>query len=386
MTILLSGGGSGGHITPLLAVAAELKQLKPHVHIVFVGQRGDGLADIPAADKNIDEVFTVRAGKFRRYHGEGLKQLVDVPTVAKNVRDAGRVMVGLAESRRLLKKIKPDMIFIKGGFVGVPIGLAAGRLGIPYITHDSDAIPGLANRIIAKRAAAHAVALPKELYPYPKAKTFTVGVPITGEYQPVTQKLQQQYRQELKLEKFKQVVFVTGGGNGARMLNSAVVASSERLLETFPDAAIVHVAGRAFEAETQADYEAVLSPGALARVFVKGFLTDLYRYSGAADVVIARGSATNLAEFATQAKACVIIPGKLLLWTVRNAEGLVERHAAMVIAEDEALARPEVLVNACTELLQSPGLRQQLGEQLSATLSHPGAARELAQLLLKTVS
>src|SRR5579862_7870303 len=183
MTILLSGGGSGGHITPLLAVAAELKKLQPDIHIIYVGQRGDKLADIPAHDHNIDEVHTVRAGKFRRYHGEGIKQVLDVQTVLKNVRDAGRVVRGLDESRRLLKRLKPDLVFIKGGFVGVPVGLAAAQLHIPFITHDSDAVPGLANRIIARWATAHAVALPKELYNYPADKTFTVGVPISSDFE-----------------------------------------------------------------------------------------------------------------------------------------------------------------------------------------------------------
>jgi len=195
----LTGGGSGGHITPLLAVAHELKQLKPDATLIFIGHRGDQLSDLPRENRDIDEVYFVKAGKFRRYSGMGLKQLLDLPTVLKNIRDGTRVIYGLAESSRLLRKIKPDIILIKGGFVGVPVGLAAAQLHIPFVTHDSDAIPGLANRIIARWASAHAVSLPKELYSYPPQKTYTVGVPVSRDFVPVNPENIRQYRDLLDL-------------------------------------------------------------------------------------------------------------------------------------------------------------------------------------------
>src|SRR5215471_5576967 len=111
VTIVLSGGGSGGHITPILAVASELKKLRSGLHLVYVGQKGDTLADIPAAHPAIDEVFMVRAGKFRRYSGEGWRQLFDVATQAKNIRDAFRVLVGIWQSYRLMRKLRPAIIF-----------------------------------------------------------------------------------------------------------------------------------------------------------------------------------------------------------------------------------------------------------------------------------
>src|SRR6266542_6902052 len=125
MKIALTGGGSGGHITPLLAVAHELKNQDPQIAITYIGQKGDGLADIPAQDPNIDTVKLVHAGKFRRYHGEGWRQLLDIPTMLKNIRDAVLVLAGIWESFWLLKTLRPDVVFVKGGFVGVPVGLAA---------------------------------------------------------------------------------------------------------------------------------------------------------------------------------------------------------------------------------------------------------------------
>lgn len=386
MKIVLTGGGSGGHITPLLAVAHELKQLKPDVTLIFIGQRGDRLGDLPRENTDIDEVYFVRAGKFRRYSGEGLKQLLDLPTVLKNVRDATRVIHGLAESSRLLRKIKPDIILIKGGFVGVPVGLAAAQLHIPFVTHDSDAIPGLANRIIARWASAHAVALPKELYSYPPQKTYTVGVPVSRDFVPVNQENVRQYRDLLGLNGYKQIVFVTGGGNGAEQLNIEVIASAKKLLLRFPQAVIVHVAGRAFEDDTRRAYARAIPENLMPRVIVKSFVVDLYRYSGASDVIIARGSATNLAEFALQTKACIIVPAEQLKWTVKNAETLNDRQAAVVIAEKELNNNPDRLADACIGLLENDNKRQQLGNNLAAVLAHPQATRELAQLLLKTAN
>jgi UDP-N-acetylglucosamine:LPS N-acetylglucosamine transferase len=98
LTIVVTGAGSGGHITPILAVAAEIKHTHPKARIIYIGQTGDKLGDIPAQDPNIDQVYTVRAGKFRRYHGDGFKQLLDIPTTLKNFRDFFYVMIGLFQS------------------------------------------------------------------------------------------------------------------------------------------------------------------------------------------------------------------------------------------------------------------------------------------------
>lgn len=383
MKIVVTGGGSGGHITPILAVARELKRAQSDVQIVYIGQKGDSLADVPARDPNIDEVFAVPAGKFRRYHGEGLRQFLDVKTMALNGRDVFRVIRGLFQSRRLLKRLKPDIIFIKGGFVGVPVGLAAAQLGIPFITHDSDAIPGLANRIIARWAIMHAVALPKDVYSYDQAKTVTVGVPVVGDYAFVTPELKNQYRQELQLPTDGKLLFIIGGGLGAQRVNDAVASALVSLLATFPDLRVVHGVGRANEQTMREHYEQLLSPEQVARVQTAGFLHDVYRYSGAADVVITRAGATNLAEFAVQGKACIVIPNPFLTagHQLKNAAYLEEQQAAELITETDLEIQPTALTTLVADLLNDPKRQAELGERFTA-FGHPAAAHELADLLL----
>ena len=380
MTIIVTGGGSGGHITPVLAVAAALKQADPKVRIIFVGQIGDRLADIPGQDPNIDAVFTVRAGKYRRYHGLGWRQWFDFKTLALNLRDLLYIATGLLQSWLLVRRLKPAVIFTRGGFVSVPVALAAKLCGVPYITHDSDSMPSLANRLIAPWARLHAVALPEEVYPYPPDKTVTVGVPISQQYQPVTEALQRQYRRELNLPLVGPILLVTGGGNGAHHLNQIVLANSPTLLKRYINLTIIHIAGRSHEASLSTAYDRLLTPKQRERVAVKGFISDLYKYSGAADVVIARGGATNLAEFGAQAKACLIVPSPQLIWNVKNAETLAKRQAIVLLTEEQADQEGR-LGKLVAELLDDADRRTALGQQLRS-FARSDAAEHLARILI----
>lgn len=381
MTIVLTGGGTGGHITPVLAIANELKHLRPDVRVAYIGQKGDKLSDIPEQHPAIDAVYGVRAGKFRRYHGEGWKQLLDLRTQALNVRDTFRVLVGIWQSYWLLGRLHPSIIFTRGGYVSVPVAVAGKLRGIAYITHDSDSTPSLANRLIARWALLHAVALPPELYPYPKDKTIMVGVPVAGEYQPVSQQLQHQYREGVGLPATGRVLLVTGGGNGARDLNDLVVRTAPTLLARFPDLVIVHIAGRALEDEAITAYDKVLDASVRGRAIVKGFVGDLYRYSGAADVIIARGGATGLAEWAVQEKACIVIPAPQLIWQSHHASVLAKEHAIIMLDEKTA-AENGSLAQAVGDLLEHTERRAELAHRL-ASLGHPDAARRAAMLLLE---
>lgn len=384
MVIVLTGGGSGGHITPILAVAAELKQLRPEARIVYIGHKGDGLADIPARDPNIDAAYFISAGKFRRYHGEGLRQLFDIPTLLQNMRDASRVLAGLWQSFWLLGRLKPSCIFIKGGFVGVPVGLSAALRHIPYVTHDSDAMPGLANRLVARWAAAHAVALPKEAYAYPEHKTVTLGVPVHSNYKPVDEQMQTAFRKDIGLGGYGRLVFLTGGGLGAQRLNDALLAGLPDLLGRFADLAVVMSVGRAHEAKVKAYCSQQLTPLEQGRVRVYGYLEDLYKYSGAADVVVTRAGATIIAELAAQRKACVVVPNPVLAGghQLKNAEYLAHEHAVRLVTEEALSSDPAALTDAIATLLEDTDERRQLAAHLGA-MARADAARRLAMLLLE---
>lgn len=384
MVVAMTGGGSGGHITPLLAVAHELKALKPDLEVVYIGQTGDNLNDIPSQDRNIDRVELVRAGKFRRYHGESwLQHVLDLPTLFKNIRDGFYVLIGVWQSFRLLRRMRPSVIFVKGGFVGVPVGLSAALLKIPYVTHDSDSMPGLANRIIARWARLHAVALPKEVYSYPQDKTVTVGVPISHLYRPLSKKQQQALRNHLGLEGYDKVLLITGGGLGAKILNEALVSCAGELLARYPDLAVVLIAGRGKDAATRKALKKELSVSNQKRVIVKDYVTNLYQYSGAADAVVTRAGGTAMAELAAQAKATVVVPSPFLAGghQLKNARVLAARKAVRLVHEDVLKHDHRALMPPITELLDKPSVASKLGDKL-AGLSRPDSAHDLAVLLL----
>lgn len=383
--IILTAGGSGGHITPLMAVAAELKRQKPSQRIIYIGQTGDSLGDIPAADPNIDEVFTVRAGKFRRYHGEGFKQLLDLKTMYLNIRDAIYVIIGLCQSWRLVGRLHPSIVFSRGGFVSVPVALGAALRGVPYITHDSDSTPSLANRLIARWAAVHAVALPADIYPYPAAKTVTTGIPLQSSFVPVTPEVRAHYRKDIDVPASADMLFIIGGGLGSQRVNGAVGQIVPHLLREFPKLIVVHGVGRANEAAMQAHYAAELPAADQGRVRVFGYLDDVYRYSGAADVVVTRAGATNLAEFALQGAACIVIPSPFLTGghQMKTAQFLEDNGAAVVLDETSVLEDANRLAKQVSRLISAPAERQKLGTAL-AEFAKPHATRDIVTLIVKT--
>jgi len=298
--------------------------------------------------------------------------------MARNVRDVGRTTKGYKQARKLLKDIKPDVVLVKGGFIGVPIGLAASSLKIPFLTHDSDSIPGLANRIISKWAKLHATGMPAELYEYEKSKTIYTGVPVSDSYEYVNKEKQTEYKKKLGVGDCKLIIGVIGGSQGGSQLNEDVLSLVGRLMNTYKDLGILHIVGPANEDQMKKAYKSELLADENRRVLVKGFVNDAYLYTGAADVVISRASATVTAELAIQGKAVVLVPGQLAGdHQAKNAKALTGAGQARMAVYGDA----EGLYKEVSELLSNESERNSLAKKLNE-LAKPHAARELAELTL----
>lgn len=375
--ILLTGGGTGGHITPILAVAHEIKTQNPQAKVIYIGERGGKFAELTNEHKAIDETFSVSAGKLRRYHGESwLRRLFDVKTNLLNLRDSLRFVWGICQAWRLLGKIKPDVVFQKGGFVGVPVGLAAAMRRIPIVTHDSDTVPGLANRMVSRWARVHATALPAEYYPYPSAKVLPVGVLVEHNYQPITEEAQREFKLRLVLRPEAPLLLVTGGSSGAERINKAVAEIANELLTKYSDLQIIHQVGKG-KTGVYGDYTH-------ERLRVLEFLNPMFEYMGAADVVVCRASANTLAELGVQGKATIAIPSEFLTGghQVKNAKILEEQGAAAVVYEDRLYDLQHGLLPTIENLLTDKTKRDNLAHVLQSK-TIPDAAHRLAVVLIE---
>ena len=374
---MLCGGGTGGHITPVLAIAHELKVTNPENTIVYVGEKGGKFGNLTAGTNTIDEVHLVSAGKFRRYHNESwLVRLTDVKTNLLNTRDFFRFLSGTIQSLALLKKVKPDVIFLKGGYVCLPVGIAAAIWKIPYMTHESDSMPGIANRITSKRAKMNAVGYKDGDYGYQPDKTVFTGSPVRPEIIPVTPELRAEYRKSIGIPPDARVLLITGGSLGAVTINKSFASVAEELLAKYNDLYVIHTVGKG----NSSVYDGIQKNNRL--MLFEFIADDFYKYSGSADVVVTRGGANTLTELAVQAKPIIIVPNPALVQghQTKNAELFDKAGAAEVVSEKDLLENKNALVNKITELLDHTDMQNRLSQNISK-LANPSAAKDIANYL-----
>ena len=376
--ILLTGGGTGGHIIPLLAVADELKKQDSSVTLSYIGEQGSKFAHLTESSELFVNRELIFAGKFRRYHDDSLiDKILDFKTNLLNLRDAFLAVIGTVQAILILRKLRPNIIFVKGGYVGVPVGLAAALLGIPFITHDSDTIPGLANKIISRWALLHATGMPVELYPYPSTKTAYVGIPVSSDFKPADSKRTLAAKKKLSLPKDSQLLVITGGSQGSKRINESVRGIVEELLAKYPTLHIVHHVGQG--------NESIYSGFAEPRLHVEPFIEAFSEVVTAADVVVTRGGANSLTELGIVGKPTVVIPSPFLSGghQLKNAEYLEKRGAILNLEEEKVQSNPSVLIDAISKLLTDKKAAEALSKTLRSITKH-GAANEIAKLLIES--
>jgi len=323
-------------------------------------------------------VKTVVAGKLRRYHGVSLwRQALDLPTVIKNTTDVFKILVGFIQSFTRMLFWRPDVVFMKGGFVCLPVGFAAHILRIPLIIHDSDTLPGLTNRVLARYASRILTGAPLENYSYSSERAEYVGIPVDAEFYPRNDDDKRRIKKELHLDPDLPLLVVTGGGLGALRINQALLAIAPMLKGI---ASVVHIAGAR-------DVEMVKQRAPKDSAYkVFGFVSEgMPQLFGAADVVITRAGANTLQELAASAAPTIIIPNGFLTGghQLKNA-AVFERAGAAIVLDEPAMADyPEILFDAISALLESPDKRQQLAAAIHS-FARPDAAKKSASVIIKT--
>jgi len=379
MRILAVGGGSGGHVTPVVAVLKELRVAHPRSDIRFwcdskFAPQARSILD--SFDESIP-LATIAAGKFRRYyHLTPLQHILWPSLMWANLVDSFKIIGGFLQSFFKLIMWRPDVIFTKGGYVCLPVGMAAHVLRIPLVIHDSDAHPGLTNRILSRWATWIGTGAPLEYYNYPSVRAQYVGIPVNEAFRLYTAAEQKAAKQEWGIDTKKPLVVVTGGGLGARPLNNAVAKVLSKLQQK---TSVVLVAGAG-----QYDELRALMPPDSPNFQLYPFINNIHSLLGAADIVVTRAGATTILELAALAKPTILVPNGALTGghQLKNAAVYEEAQAAIVVDEDEMEENPEVLVKAVNAYLNDPKTTKSMARHF-ATFAKPNAARDMAKLILK---
>lgn len=377
--ILAVGGGSGGHVTPVVAVFRELKKSGDH-ELRFWCDRKFG-ARARGIFSKFDETIPVEliaAGKLRRYHGKSTSFHLRPSILLPNIRDAFKVAIGFCQSFIKLLIWRPDVIFIKGGYVCLPAGYAARLLKIPLVLHDSDAHPGLTNRLLSPFAKAIGTGAPLKYYNYPPEKAKYVGIPVAAEFRPYTDEERRQLKSKLQFDPNRPLVVITGGGLGAARINEAVVAVREDLLA---ESSVFLISGNLqYEQLKEAVSEC---DGWRLQAFVHDGMAEVL---AAADLVVTRAGATTLLELAALHKPTIIIPnGRLTAGhQLKNAKVYQEALAAVIVTEDELDDDSQILSKKIIGLLRSQKILQGLGNNFGK-FAKPNAARDMSNMILTTI-
>lgn len=380
------GGGSGGHVTPVIAVVREIWKLKPRTKIEFWSDKKyyRNVRKI-ALESSLDlPVRKVAAGKLRRYTNFSFMDYLEhFDVVLNNVADLFRLIAGFCQSFWRLMLRRPDIIFLKGGYVCLPVGLAAQVLRVPYIVHDSDTVPGLTNRLLSRRATRIATGMPLEYYNYPEEKAEWTGIPVSEEFRPVPVGKQKAYKKELGFSPDEPLTVVTGGSLGAQHINEAV---REVLPQMLKFTGVILVAGRERYPEMLdlKEFESWEGGKLNSNFRMLEFSGEMWKLFGAADVIVGRAGASTMTELASMGKATIMVPNQKLpgYHQVKNAEAYAKAGAAVVVEDERMVDQPGILLKEVRTLVRDEAKREELARNLHAFAKNDAAER-IAKMVIK---
>ncbi|HEY0756141.1 MAG TPA: undecaprenyldiphospho-muramoylpentapeptide beta-N-acetylglucosaminyltransferase [Ktedonobacteraceae bacterium] len=369
MRVVVSGGGTGGHIYPALAVAAQLKK-QYQAEILFLGS-DDGLETqlVPAAGFRL---VTVKAGKVRRY------------VSWQSVKGIMRIPLGAVQAIEIVRRFRADVAFTSGGYVAVPTGIAAYVNRVPLLMHQQDVPPNLANRQVAPLATRISVAFADSLAYFPAQKTLQLGNPMRQALLDIRQIGPMVARTQLEMAGDQPMLLVTGGSQGARHLNQVVCQALPDLLKICQ---VLQISGQDLYKETLEQSNSVLAdlePALHVRYRLVPYLNEeMPAALQAADLVLCRSGASTLCELATLGKPGLLVPlppsiGKSP--QEANAAMFASKHAGLVIKNADL--EPRLLAERVNYIMSSPELLASMMEA-SRELAKPEATQEIVNELIR---
>ncbi len=366
LRIVLTGGGTAGHLFPTIAVARKIREKRPDAEIYFIGPKTVGAEVLLQEGIVYKKIF---AGKLRRYFASA--NFVDL---------LFRLPLGFLQSLWFLFKIMPDAVFCKGGFGSLPATLAAWIYRIPIIVHESDSVPGLSNRIVGRLAKKIAVSFPEAKQYFKEQKTALIGNPMRETLEGGTL---EEAKKAFRLQGDRPLIFITGGSQGAEAINTIIMAILPKLLE---QTEIIHQCGLANQESIKIQLPQTIPSDSV--------LNDYYHYSGflnteqmkqayaAADLVLARAGANTINELANLGKPAILIPlpDSAGDHQTKNAFSYA-KYGGAVIFQQPNLA-PNILAEKIINLSKDREILQKMSAG-AKNFAYPDADEKLAEALLE---
>ena len=362
MKIIISGGGTGGHIFPALAIAEEIKKRHKSADILFVGAKDRmEMEKIPAAGYRI---IGLPVAGFSR------KQLT------KNFSVIFRLIVSLKKAKGIIKEFKPDIVVGVGGYASGPMLRTAARQGIPTLIQEQNSYAGMTNRLLAKQTQKICVAYPGMDNYFPADKIVLTGNPVRTGLSDIGKKISEA-RTYFDLEKNKPVLLILGGSLGARTINRSVMENLDLLAES--GVSVIWQTGALYHSEA---LEAVKG-FSVENIKIHDFISRMDLAYAIADVIISRAGAGTISEICLVEKPLILVPSPNVAedHQTKNAMALVDREAAEIVKDDEAVERllPRALI-----LLKDEERQKLLSKNISK-LALPDSAKLIVNEIEKLI-
>jgi UDP-N-acetylglucosamine--N-acetylmuramyl-(pentapeptide) pyrophosphoryl-undecaprenol N-acetylglucosamine transferase len=362
---ILSGGGTGGHIYPAIAIANELKSCFTDCEILFVGAQDKmEMQKVPQAGYKIEGLWIA-----------GLQRKVTL----KNAMFPFKLISSLWKSRKIIKKFKPDVVIGTGGFASGPLLQMANSFNIPTVIQEQNSYPGITNKLLSKKANAICVAYENLERFFPKDKIVFTGNPVRQDLLNVETKRQEGISY-FKLDSNKKTLLVLGGSLGSRRINQLI----EKELAFFKsnDIQIIWQCGKLYFDEYQ-KHNSQPETRNPQPITVVAFIDRMDLIYAAADFVISRAGASSVSELCLVGKPTIFIPSPNVAedHQTKNAKAIVDKNGAILIKESELDAKFE---NTFANLISNENLQKELGQNIK-NLAKPNATKDIVEQIMKLI-
>ena len=354
--IIISGGGTGGHIFPAISIANALKELDPSTEILFVGALGRmEMERVPAAGYQIIglDIRGIQRG-----------------SILKNLSLPFKLLGSVLKARQIIAQFKPDAAVGVGGYASGPLLYAAALKGVPSLIQEQNSYAGITNKRLGKKAGKICVAFDGMEAFFPKSKIIKTGNPVRRQSVDIAGKREAAFK-EFQLSPEKKTILVTGGSLGARTLNESVIRQLDMIVVA--DVQVIWQTGKYY----YQDVDALMGKDPHPNLCILEFLNRMDLAYAAADVIISRAGAGTIAELCIVGKPVILVPSPNVAedHQTRNAQTLVKENAALYIADQQAL---DELIPAAVALLEDNKKQKELSENISK-LARPDADISIAK-------